>query len=51
VTLSLKPTGVAPGDLTDTQLEVIADLADEFSFSEARVTHNQNIVLADVKKN
>ena len=50
VTLSLKPTGVAPGDLTDTQLEVIADLADEFSFSEARVTHNQNIVLADVKK-
>jgi sulfite reductase (NADPH) hemoprotein beta-component len=50
VTLSLKPTGVAPGDLTDTQLEAIADLADEFSFSEARVTHNQNIVLADVKK-
>ncbi|MAD57712.1 MAG: sulfite reductase [Porticoccus sp.] len=50
VTLSLKPTGVAPGDLTDTQLESIADLADEFSFSEVRATHNQNIVLADVNK-
>ena len=50
VTLSLKPTGVAPGDITDTQLEVIADLADEFSFGEARTTHEQNIVLADVKK-
>lgn len=50
VTLSLKPTGVAPGDITDTQLEIIADLADEFSFSEARTTHEQNIVLADVEK-
>lgn len=50
VTLSLKPTGVAPGDITDTQLEIIANLADEFSFSEARTTHEQNIVLADVKK-
>lgn len=50
VTLSLKPTGVAPGDITDTQLETIANLADEFSFSEARTTHEQNIVLADVKK-
>lgn len=50
VTLSLKPTGVAPGDITDSQLEIIADLADEFSFSEARTTHEQNIVLADVKK-
>lgn len=50
VTLSLKPTGVAPGDITDIQLEVIANLADEFSFSEARTTHEQNIVLADVKK-
>jgi sulfite reductase (NADPH) hemoprotein beta-component len=50
VTLSLKRTGVAPGDITDHQLEVIADLADEFSFSEARTTHEQNIVLADIKK-
>jgi len=50
VTLSLKPTGVAPGDVTDKQLEIIADLADQYSFSEARTTHEQNIVLADVKK-
>lgn len=50
VTLSLKPTGIAPGDITDTQLEIIANLADEFSFGEARTTHEQNIVLADVKK-
>ncbi len=50
VTLSLKPTGVAPGDITDTQLEVIANLADKYSFGEARTTHEQNIVLADVKK-
>lgn len=50
VTLSLKPTGVAPGDITDTQLEAIADLADAYSFGEIRATHNQNLVLADVKK-
>ena len=50
VTLSLKPAGVAPGDVTDVQLEVIADLADRFSFGEIRTTHNQNIVLADDAK-
>ena len=48
VTLSLKPTGVAPGDITDAQLETIADLADNYSFGEVRATHEQNIVLADV---
>lgn len=49
VTLSLKSTGIAPGDITDVQLERIADLADQFSFGEVRTTHNQNIVLADVR--
>lgn len=49
VTLSLKPTGIAPGDITDSQLETIARLADEYSFGEVRTTHQQNIVLADVK--
>ena len=48
VTLSLKPAGVAPGDVTDKQLETIADLADRYSFGELRTTHNQNIVLTDV---
>jgi sulfite reductase (NADPH) hemoprotein beta-component len=50
VNLSLKKTGIAPGDITDSQLEAIADLADAFSFGEARTTHNQNIVLADIKQ-
>ncbi|HQQ62355.1 MAG TPA: nitrite/sulfite reductase [Pseudomonadales bacterium] len=48
VLLSLKPTGVAPGDVTDKQLDAIADLADEYCFGEARATHSQNLVLADV---
>jgi sulfite reductase (NADPH) hemoprotein beta-component len=50
VTLSLKPTGVAPGDVTDKQLDSIADLADRYSFAEVRNSHNQNIILADVEQ-
>ena len=50
VTLSLKPTGIAPGDATDRQMELIADLADSYSFGEIRVAHEQNLVLADVEK-
>src|SRR5690554_749987 len=50
VTLSLKKTGVPTGDVTDSQLEEIADLADEYSFGEVRATHEQNIVLADVRQ-
>lgn len=50
VSLSLKPTGVAPGDVTDRQLEAIADLAEAYSGGEVRVTHHQNVVLADVNK-
>jgi sulfite reductase (NADPH) hemoprotein beta-component len=49
VTLSLKKTGVAPGDATATQMDAIADLADRYSFGELRVSHEQNIILADVK--
>jgi len=49
VTLCLKETGVAPGDVTDGQMEFIADLADRYSFGEIRVTHEQNVVLADVR--
>jgi sulfite reductase (NADPH) hemoprotein beta-component len=48
VILSLKPTGVAPGDVTDKQLDAIAELAEEFSFGEIRATHSQNLVLADI---
>ena len=50
VTLSLKPTAVAPGDATDKQMDAAADLADRFSFGELRVTHQQNLVLADVRQ-
>jgi sulfite reductase (NADPH) hemoprotein beta-component len=50
VTLSLKKTGVPPGDATGAQMDVVADMADRFSFGELRVTHEQNLVLADVKQ-
>ena len=50
VTLSLKAPGKAPGDITDAQMEAVADLADRFSFGELRVTHEQNVVLADVRQ-
>ena len=50
VTLSLKETGKPPGDATDAQMDAVADLADRYSFGELRVTHEQNLVLADVKQ-
>jgi sulfite reductase (NADPH) hemoprotein beta-component len=50
VTLSLKSAGVAPGDATDRQMDLVADLADRYSFGEIRVSHEQNLVLADVRK-
>lgn len=49
VTLSLKKHGNAPGDATTEQMHAVADLADEYSFGELRVSHDQNLVLADVK--
>jgi sulfite reductase (NADPH) hemoprotein beta-component len=50
VVLSLKKTGVPPGDISAEQMDFVADLADRYSFSELRVTHEQNLVLADVKQ-
>jgi sulfite reductase (NADPH) hemoprotein beta-component len=50
VNIPLKQTGIAPGDATDRQMELVAALADAFSFGEIRVTHEQNLVLADVRK-
>jgi sulfite reductase (NADPH) hemoprotein beta-component len=50
VTLSLKKTGVPPGDVTSDQMEAIASLADRYSFGELRVSHEQNLVLADVRQ-
>jgi sulfite reductase (NADPH) hemoprotein beta-component len=48
VFISLKPAGVAPGDMTSDQMAGVAQLADDVSFGEIRVTHSQNLVLADV---
>ena len=48
VTLTLKKTGRVPGDISDEQLEAVADLADKYSFGEIRNSHQQNMVLADV---
>ncbi len=50
VVLSLKKTGVPPGDATAEQMDFVADLADRYSFGELRVTHEQNLVLADVRQ-
>ncbi|MBC3920027.1 nitrite/sulfite reductase [Undibacterium sp. CY18W] len=49
VVLSLKKPGVPPGDASSEQMDFIADLSDQYSFGELRVTHEQNLVLADVK--
>lgn len=51
VTLSLKATGYAPGDITDKQMEAVADMAEQYAFDEIRATHQQNLVLAHVAKN
>jgi sulfite reductase (NADPH) hemoprotein beta-component len=50
VTLSLKKTGVPPGDVTSEQMEAIARLAELYSFGELRVSHEQNLILADVRE-
>ena len=50
VTVSCKPAGGIPGDVTSEQMTVLADLADTFSFGELRVTHLQNVVLGHVRQ-
>ena len=50
VNVSLKPIGGIPGDATSEQMRTVAALADEFSHGEIRVTHEQNLVLPNVKK-
>ena len=49
-TISLKPVGGIPGDASAAQMDLIADLADEYSAGEIRVTHAQNLVLPNVKQ-
>jgi sulfite reductase (NADPH) hemoprotein beta-component len=50
VVLSVKKPGNAPGDMTDKQMDAVAELADRYSFGEMRITHKQNLVFADVKQ-
>jgi sulfite reductase (NADPH) hemoprotein beta-component len=50
VFVSLKPKGIAPGDMTADQMDAVATLAEAVSFGEVRVTHTQNLVLAEVKQ-
>ncbi|RYE08804.1 MAG: nitrite/sulfite reductase [Hyphomicrobiales bacterium] len=49
ITISLKPVGGAPGDITADQMDAVADLAENYSFDELRATHEQNLVLPHVK--
>jgi sulfite reductase (NADPH) hemoprotein beta-component len=49
VYISLKKPGVAPGDATDAQMDLLADLAERHSFGEIRVTHTQNLLFPDVE--
>ncbi|NWG44918.1 MAG: nitrite/sulfite reductase, partial [Alphaproteobacteria bacterium] len=49
VDISLKPIGGVPGDATAEQMDLVADLAERFSFAEVRVTHEQNLVLPHVR--
>jgi len=50
VFVSLKASGIAPGDITHQQFDAVADLAERYSFGEVRSTHDQNLVLAEVAK-
>ena len=50
VVLSLKKPGIPPGDASAEQMDFVAGLADQYSYGELRVTHEQNLVLADVRQ-
>ncbi len=50
VNISLKPIGGIPGDATDAQMDAVAALADDYSFSEIRIAHEQNLVLPHVRQ-
>ncbi|MHB8493670.1 MAG: nitrite/sulfite reductase [Casimicrobiaceae bacterium] len=50
VSLSLKRPGVPPGDVTADEMDAIAQLADRYSFGEVSVSHEQNLILRDVRE-
>ncbi|QLF70424.1 nitrite/sulfite reductase [Peteryoungia desertarenae] len=50
VTISLKPIGGTPGDASDAQMDLVADLAETYAFDEIRVSHEQNLILPHIAK-
>jgi len=50
VNLTLKAPGVPPGDITADAMDAVADLADDYSFGEIRISHRQNLVFVDVEQ-
>jgi sulfite reductase (NADPH) hemoprotein beta-component len=50
VTVSLKPLGKPPGDVTAEQMDLLAELSEQYGFGEVRVTHEQNVVFPDVRR-
>jgi len=48
--ICVKDTGTAPGDISAEQMNFVADLANQFSFGEMRISHQQNIIFSDVEK-
>jgi sulfite reductase (NADPH) hemoprotein beta-component len=50
VTISLKPVGLPPGDASSAQMDVMADVAEQYAYSELRVSHEQNVILPHVPK-
>ncbi|TPI58908.1 nitrite/sulfite reductase [Mesorhizobium sp. B3-1-3] len=50
VTISLKGIGEVPGDVTDSQMEAVADIAEKHAFDELRVSHEQNLILPHVAR-
>ncbi|MGR3616017.1 MAG: nitrite/sulfite reductase [Paracoccaceae bacterium] len=50
VTISIKAHGQTPGDATDEQMRVMADLAEQYAYDELRISHEQNVILPHVHK-
>jgi sulfite reductase (NADPH) hemoprotein beta-component len=51
VTISTKPVGGTPGDVTADQMRVLADLAEQFGYDELRISHEQNVILPHIHRN
>ena len=50
VNITLKAPGRVPGDINADDMDAVADLADQYSLGEIRVSHRQNLTLVDVKQ-